>query len=42
MINQATAPIEDLVSAAVCFAGTPDDVYEQICAFNDAWAASAT
>lgn len=35
VINQATAPIEDLISAAVCFAGTPDDVYEQVCAFND-------
>jgi alkanesulfonate monooxygenase SsuD/methylene tetrahydromethanopterin reductase-like flavin-dependent oxidoreductase (luciferase family) len=35
VINQATAPIEDLIQSAVCFAGTPDDVYEQICAFND-------
>jgi alkanesulfonate monooxygenase SsuD/methylene tetrahydromethanopterin reductase-like flavin-dependent oxidoreductase (luciferase family) len=35
VINQATAPIEDLVAAAVCFAGNPDQVYEQICAFVD-------
>jgi alkanesulfonate monooxygenase SsuD/methylene tetrahydromethanopterin reductase-like flavin-dependent oxidoreductase (luciferase family) len=34
-INQATAPIPDLVSAAVCFAGNPDQVFQQICDFVD-------
>jgi alkanesulfonate monooxygenase SsuD/methylene tetrahydromethanopterin reductase-like flavin-dependent oxidoreductase (luciferase family) len=33
VINQATAPIADLVSAKVAFAGTPDQVYAQICEF---------
>jgi alkanesulfonate monooxygenase SsuD/methylene tetrahydromethanopterin reductase-like flavin-dependent oxidoreductase (luciferase family) len=36
VINQAQAPLADLVSANVLFCGTPDDVYEQITDFCDA------
>jgi alkanesulfonate monooxygenase SsuD/methylene tetrahydromethanopterin reductase-like flavin-dependent oxidoreductase (luciferase family) len=35
IINQATASIPELVDANIVFAGTPDQVYEQICEFND-------
>jgi alkanesulfonate monooxygenase SsuD/methylene tetrahydromethanopterin reductase-like flavin-dependent oxidoreductase (luciferase family) len=35
VINQATASIADLIDACIVFAGTPGQVYDQICAFND-------
>lgn len=35
VINQAQASIEDLVDANIFFVGTPDQVYDQICEFND-------
>ena len=34
-INQATASIPELIDANIVFAGTADQVYEQICEFND-------
>ena len=34
-INPANASIEDLIAAGVVFAGTPDDVFDQIRTFND-------
>lgn len=35
IINQATASIPDLIDANIVFAGTPDQVYDQMCEFND-------
>lgn len=35
VINQAKASIPELVDANIVFAGTPDQVYDQICEFND-------
>lgn len=35
VVNQAVASIPDLISAAVVFAGTPDQVYAQICGLCD-------
>lgn len=35
MIDQGTAPPEDLAAAGVAFTGSPDDVYQQICDFSD-------
>lgn len=34
-VNPAKASLEELIAAGVIFAGTPDDVFEQIRAFND-------
>ena len=34
-VDQITASIEQLIEAATAFAGTPDDVYNQIKALND-------
>lgn len=35
VINQSTASIPELIDANIVFAGTPDQVYDQICEFND-------
>lgn len=35
VINQATATMEQLIDANILFAGTPDEVYDQMCEFND-------
>jgi len=35
VINQATATMEQLIDANILFAGTPDDVYNQMCEFTD-------
>jgi alkanesulfonate monooxygenase SsuD/methylene tetrahydromethanopterin reductase-like flavin-dependent oxidoreductase (luciferase family) len=35
VINQGTASIPDLIDANIVFAGTPDQVYDQFCEFND-------
>ena len=35
VISQATASIPDLIDANIFFAGTPDQVFEQMCEFND-------
>ena len=34
-VDQRTASIEQLIESGTCFAGTPDDVYDQIKALND-------
>src|ERR1700738_4684041 len=34
-VDQRTATIEQLIESGTCFAGTPDDVYNQIKALND-------
>ena len=34
-VNQATASIPELIDAKIVFAGTADQVYEQICQYND-------
>jgi alkanesulfonate monooxygenase SsuD/methylene tetrahydromethanopterin reductase-like flavin-dependent oxidoreductase (luciferase family) len=34
-VDQRTASIEQLIESGTCFAGTPDDVYNQIKALND-------
>ena len=34
-VEQTTASIEQLVESGTCFAGTPDDVYDQIKALSD-------
>ena len=34
-VDQRTATIEHLIESGTCFAGTPDDVYNQIKALND-------
>ena len=35
VISQATASIPDLIDANIVFAGTPNQVHDQICEFND-------
>jgi len=34
-VEHTTATLEQLMESATCFAGTPDDVYEQIKALDD-------
>ena len=34
-VEQTTASIDQLIASDTCFAGTPDDVYDQIKAFSD-------
>ena len=34
-VEQTTASIEQLIESGTCFAGTPDDVYDQIKALSD-------
>jgi hypothetical protein len=34
-VDQRTATIEQLIESGTCFAGTPDDVYNQIKALHD-------
>jgi alkanesulfonate monooxygenase SsuD/methylene tetrahydromethanopterin reductase-like flavin-dependent oxidoreductase (luciferase family) len=34
-VEHTTATLEQLMESATCFAGTPDDVYDQIKALND-------
>jgi alkanesulfonate monooxygenase SsuD/methylene tetrahydromethanopterin reductase-like flavin-dependent oxidoreductase (luciferase family) len=34
-VDQTTASIEQLIESGTCFAGTPDDVYDQIKALSD-------
>jgi len=35
VVDQATASISDLIDANIMFVGTPNQVYDQICEFND-------
>ena len=41
-IDHRTATVEQFMDTETVFAGTPDDVFNQLKAFNRAWAASAT
>ena len=34
-VDQTTATIDQLIESGTCFAGTPDDVYDQIKALSD-------